>query len=93
MIRVSCIFQSCFFKGSAFVEDGFTTLLLYNSKNIITLHISVLFFKGSAFVEDGFAILLLYNSKNIFDCGKSLLDFRPALLEQPIKFVFIRNQI
>ena len=34
MIRVSCVFQSCFFKGSASLEDGFTILLLYNSKNI-----------------------------------------------------------
>ena len=42
MIRVSCVFQSCFLKGSAFVEDGFIILLLYNSKNIQVCRFSVL---------------------------------------------------
>ena len=39
--RVSCVFQSCFFKGSAFVEDGSTILLLYKSKNIHVCRFSV----------------------------------------------------
>ena len=42
MIRVSCIFQSRFFKDSAFVEDGFTILLLYNSNSILVCRFSVL---------------------------------------------------
>ena len=42
MIRVSCIFQSCFLMGSALVEDGFTILLSYNSKNIQVCRFSVL---------------------------------------------------
>ena len=42
VIRVSCLFQSCFFKGSAFVEDGFTLLLLYNSQDIQVCRFSAL---------------------------------------------------
>ena len=38
ILRISVLF----FKGSAFVEDGFTILLLYNSKNIQVCRFSVL---------------------------------------------------
>ena len=39
ILRISVLF----FKGSAFVEDGFTILLLYNFKNIQVCRFSVLF--------------------------------------------------